>query len=57
MVKNAEKFEEVFGIYATEVWAMPEADFLDWLNSEYGKPNPCDSCQEGDCYGCERKEE
>lgn len=32
---NATKFKEVFGVYATETWAMPEADFLRWLNGEY----------------------
>ena len=31
---NAEKFQSVFGIYATELWAKPEKDFLIWLNSE-----------------------
>lgn len=33
---NAEKFKEVFGVYATETWAMSESDFLLWLNGEYG---------------------
>ena len=31
---NAKKFEQIFGIYATELWAMPEEDFLKWLNAE-----------------------
>ena len=31
---NAELFEQTFGIYATEVWAMKESDFLKWLNAE-----------------------
>lgn len=31
---NADKFKSLFGIYATELWAMPEKDFLKWLNSE-----------------------
>ena len=31
---NAEKFKQVFGIYATELWAMSEEDFLKWLNAE-----------------------
>lgn len=34
---NAEKFKEVFGVYATETWAMPESDFLLWLNGEYNE--------------------
>ena len=31
---NAELFKQTFGLYATEVWAMKEADFLKWLNAE-----------------------
>ena len=31
---NAEKFKQAFGIYATELWAMLEEDFLKWLNAE-----------------------
>ena len=34
-MKNAEKLREIFGIYATEMWVMPESEFLEWLNSEY----------------------
>ena len=34
-MNNAEKFRDVFGFYATELWAMPEKDFLKWLNDEY----------------------
>lgn len=33
-MKNADKFKDVFGMYATELWAMPEGEFLKWLNSE-----------------------
>lgn len=33
-MKNADKFKTVFGLYATELWAMPEGEFLKWLNSE-----------------------
>lgn len=33
-MNNAEKFIQVFGIYATELWAMTEAEFLEWLNTE-----------------------
>jgi len=51
---NADKFKRTFGLYATEVWAMPEQDFLEWLNSEeMNKENPCENCQEFDCYGCD----
>ena len=34
-INNAEKFKKVFGIYATELWAMPEEDFLKWLCEDY----------------------
>ena len=33
---NAEVFQNDFGIYATEMWCMTEAQFLEWLNGEYG---------------------
>lgn len=32
---NADKFKETFDIYATELWAMSEADFLKWWNADY----------------------
>ena len=32
---NAEKFKCVFGLYATELWAMDEDKMLKWLNAEY----------------------
>ena len=31
---NADLFRKIFGIYATELWAKPELDFCQWLNSE-----------------------
>ena len=31
---NAEKFKNIFGIYATELWSMPAKEFLKWLNAE-----------------------
>ena len=31
---NAELFKKTFGMYATELWSMPEEDFLQWLNTE-----------------------
>ena len=31
---NAVKFKKLFGLYATELWAKPEKEFLKWLNSE-----------------------
>ena len=36
-MNNAEKFIQVFGTYATELWAMNEAEFLAWLNADYVK--------------------
>ena len=34
---NADKFREVFGIYATEIWAKPENEFLKWLNTDFAR--------------------
>lgn len=31
---NAEKFHNIFGRYATEIYALPENEFLEWLNEE-----------------------
>lgn len=31
---NADKFKSIFGIYATELWAKSEEEFIEWLNSE-----------------------
>lgn len=31
---NADKFKQTFGQYATEIWSLPETDFLKWLNSD-----------------------
>ena len=31
---NDKKFQKVFGFYATEMWAKPEKEFLEWINSE-----------------------
>ena len=33
-MNNAELFEAIFGIYATELWAMEEPEFLQWLNAK-----------------------
>lgn len=32
---NAKKFTLVFGEYATELWAKPENEFLEWLNAKF----------------------
>ena len=34
---NGDLFENIFGIYATELWSMTENDFLNWLNAEAPK--------------------
>lgn len=31
---NAEKFINTFGLYASELRAMTEADFINWLTAE-----------------------
>ena len=31
---NAELFKQTFGIYATELWTMPNAKFMEWLNAD-----------------------
>jgi phage FluMu protein Com len=47
---NGEKFKEIFNLYATEVWAKPEEEFLEWANSNYKeisnnfKQFKCDKC-------------
>jgi len=33
-MNNAEKFKQIFGLYATKLWSMPESDFLEWLNRD-----------------------
>lgn len=35
MMTNAERFKQLFGLYATELWSKSEKDFLTWLNMEY----------------------
>ena len=39
-MNNAEKFKQIFGIYATELWAMSEEEFIKWINSNFN----CDVC-------------
>ena len=36
---NADKFKGIFGMYATELWAMPEKEFLEWLNDDVPDTN------------------
>ena len=43
---NAEKFQKVFGYYATEMWAKPEKEFLEWINAEALEQEPIISCKD-----------
>ena len=40
---NADKFKEIFGIYATELWAKPEEELLAWLNADVPDTNVGDT--------------
>lgn len=42
---NGEAFRYDFGIYATELWAMPEDNFLEWLNAPCDRPKNMPSVQ------------
>jgi len=42
LMTNAEAFRYDFGIYATELWAMTEAQFLEWLNADCDRERPVD---------------
>ena len=39
-MKNADLFKQTFGVYATTLWAMPEQDFCNWLNTEALEQEP-----------------
>lgn len=45
-MNNAEKFKQMFGFYATEMWAKSEQEFLDWINAEYVQENRWTPCSE-----------
>jgi len=62
---NADLFKAIFGLYATEVWAKSEQDFLEWLNSpvqsepgkgqwEGNQPNGRYRCSECGCLSISR---
>jgi len=42
LMTNAEAFRYDFGIFATELWAMTEAQFLEWLNADCDRERPVD---------------
>jgi len=54
MMTNGEAFEYDFGIYATELWAMTEEQFLEWLNAPCDRERPrdmivrCKDCKYGE---------
>lgn len=48
-VTNRELFKKVFGIYATELWAKPEKDFLEWCECE-AKVNVVDNPEDSPEY-------
>lgn len=52
LMTNAEAFLYDFGIYATELWAMTEAQFLEWLNAECDRERPRDMVVR--CKDCKR---
>ena len=31
---NADKFKDIFGLYAFELWSFSEKEFLEWLNKD-----------------------
>lgn len=40
---NADKFKQIFGLYATELWSKTEGEFLTWLNSDFSQPDVPDT--------------
>ena len=64
IMTNAEAFLYDFGIYATELWSMTEAQFLEWRNAECDKERPkywpapqCMSCRHFHAYYDERRKD
>ena len=55
LMTNAEAFQYDFGIYATELWAMTEAQFLEWLNAECDRERPVDMVVR--CKDCKIKDD
>lgn len=40
---NADKFKQIFGLYATELWSKTEGEFLVWLNSDFNQSDVLDT--------------
>lgn len=60
VMTNRELFKKTFGIYATELWAMEEEEFLNWCNDLVTKTedvpvlyNPY--CIQISCEKCEHR--
>ena len=51
-MNNAEKFKQIFGLYATKLWAKPESEFLKWLNAEYKTPRLPSNVKQFTCRKC-----
>lgn len=54
-MNNADKFKQIFDLYATELWEMSEKDFLAWLNADYGLPT-IDAVPVVRCRDCKHRE-
>jgi predicted Zn-ribbon and HTH transcriptional regulator len=44
-MNKAEKFREVFGIYAEEFWAMSEKEMLEWIAEEAEPERKTGKCE------------
>lgn len=51
-MNNAKKFKQTFGLYATELWAKPESEFLTWLNAKYESPKLPSNLKWFTCVKC-----
>ena len=51
VMKNADKFKGIFGIYASELWAKSEKEFLVWLNEDVSERN-VGKWKDGCCSEC-----
>lgn len=64
LMTNAEAFLYDFGIYATELWSMTEAQFLEWLNANCDRERPnnfpapqCMACRHFHAYIDEKRKD
>lgn len=47
-MNNGEVFKSVFGMWATEVWALPDSEFVQWLSSPHLPPDDTERASEVD---------